>query len=97
MHDLGSEGFSSLHVLSERKVGTFTDMLNIINLGGSGPLLLCLHCNGFPAAMFEPMAIVLVQTFHVLLLHMPGHGESERMEDGWQPLDMAQRIFSTIR
>jgi pimeloyl-ACP methyl ester carboxylesterase len=71
--------------------------LSMRDLGGSGPILLLLHCNGFPSQMLTPMASALKEYFHVLTLDMPGHGESGRMTEGWRPLDMALRIFRHIQ
>eukprot|EP00198_Chlamydomonas_reinhardtii_P009295 XP_001698632.1 predicted protein [Chlamydomonas reinhardtii] len=45
-------------------------------LGGSGPLLLLLHANGFHGRIFLPMVPLLSKHFRCVALDLPGHGQA---------------------
>ncbi|KAG2487980.1 hypothetical protein HYH03_013420 [Edaphochlamys debaryana] len=45
-------------------------------LGGTGPLLLLLHANGFHGRVFLPMVPTLSQHFCCVALDLPGHGDA---------------------
>lgn len=46
------------------------------DFGGSGPLLVLLHANGFHAHVYLPIARGLMGRFRCIALDLPGHGEA---------------------
>ena len=49
------------------------------DFGGSGPLLVFLHANGFPGQVFLPIAMRgLTVRFRCIALDLPGHGDAEQ-------------------
>ncbi len=51
--------------------------LGLVDWGGSGPVLLLAHANGFCADVFGPFVQSLVSDFHVIGYDARGHGESD--------------------
>jgi pimeloyl-ACP methyl ester carboxylesterase len=49
-----------------------------LDFGGSGPLALLHHANGFCAAVWEPVALALARHFHVVAMDARGHGSSSK-------------------
>jgi pimeloyl-ACP methyl ester carboxylesterase len=48
----------------------------LLDWGGTGPLALLHHANGFCAAVWEPVALALRDRFRVVALDARGHGDS---------------------
>jgi pimeloyl-ACP methyl ester carboxylesterase len=67
----------------------------LLDWGGTGPLALLHHANGFCAGVWEPVAEALRQRFHVVAVDARGHGDStapaERSAYRWElfALDLA--------
>jgi pimeloyl-ACP methyl ester carboxylesterase len=55
--------------------------LALLDWGGSGPLALLHHANGFCGAMWGPVAETLRDHYHVVALDARGHGDSSKPED----------------
>lgn len=51
----------------------------LLDWGGSGPLALLHHANGFCAALWAPVAKRLCEAFHVVALDARGHGHSTKL------------------
>jgi pimeloyl-ACP methyl ester carboxylesterase len=51
-----------------------------LDFGGSGPLALLNHANGFCAAVWAPVARALTRHFHVIAMDARGHGNSSKPE-----------------
>ncbi|MCP4004802.1 MAG: alpha/beta hydrolase [bacterium] len=60
--------------------------LAVLDWGGSGPVALLAHANGFCAGLFDPVARGLTQNFRVLGFDSRGHGASSRppVPEGYQ-------------
>ncbi len=66
--------------------------LHALDWGGSGPLVFCVHANGYLAAMWHPIAVALADRGHVVGVDLPGHGDSEPAPDyRWDQLDGIRR------
>ncbi len=52
--------------------------LALLDWGGSGPLVLLHHANGFCAGVWEPVARALGEGHRVIALDARGHGESDK-------------------
>ncbi len=56
--------------------------LHLRDWGGDGDTtILCVHANGYLAAIWQPVALALREQAHVLGLDLPGHGDSEPAPD----------------
>ena len=56
--------------------------LHLLDWGGdAGPPILCVHANGYLAAIWQPIALALTSQARVLGLDLPGHGDSEPAPD----------------
>jgi len=52
--------------------------LHLLDWGSDGgTTILCVHANGYLAALWQPVALALRAQAHVLSLDLPGHGDSE--------------------
>jgi pimeloyl-ACP methyl ester carboxylesterase len=56
--------------------------LAVHDLGGRGPVLLCSHATGFHGHVWQPMAELLADRFHVLAVDYRGHGHSTAPASG---------------
>ncbi len=54
----------------------------LLDWGGTGPLALLHHANGFCAALWAPIAEVLRERFHVVAMDARGHGDSSLPAEG---------------
>lgn len=79
-HDLGKAGFTKTKVAT--KVGA-----QVLFEKGSGPTLILLHGAGDQAGSWSKAAPELASRYHVLVLDLAGHGESEP-SDGELRLNM---------
>jgi len=52
-----------------------------LDFGGSGPLALLHHANGFCAAVWEPVARALTRHYRVIAMDARGHGRSSKPKD----------------
>ena len=74
----------------------------MVDWGGSGPLALLSHANGFCAALWEPIALALRDRFHVVGFDARGHGDSSVPERfGWDEffadlLALAERLSAEL-
>ena len=50
----------------------------LLDWGGDGPLALLHHANGFGAALWEPVAVLLRPHFRVVAMDARGHGDSSK-------------------
>ena len=60
--------------------------LRLLDWGGSGPLALLAHANGFCAGVWDPVALHLRRRFRVIAFDARGHGDSSKPPDsayGW--------------
>ncbi len=55
--------------------------LHLLDWGGSGPLVFCIHANGYLAAMWHPIALALTPQARVVAVDLPGHGDSDPAPD----------------
>ncbi len=55
--------------------------LHALDWGGDGPLVFCIHANGYLAAMWHPIARELTAQARVVGVDLPGHGDSEPVAD----------------
>jgi pimeloyl-ACP methyl ester carboxylesterase len=55
--------------------------LHLLDWQGSGPLVFCIHANGYMAAIWHPVALALTAQSHVVAVDLPGHGDSEAAPD----------------
>ena len=55
--------------------------LHLLDWGGDGPLIFCVHANGYLAAMWHPIAVELTSRGRVIGVDLPGHGDSEPVMD----------------
>ncbi|MGD0766026.1 MAG: alpha/beta hydrolase [Dehalococcoidia bacterium] len=55
--------------------------LHLLDWGGDGPPILCLHANGYLGAIWQPIALALEPESRVLALDLPGHGDSAPAPD----------------
>ena len=71
--------------------------LHLLDWGGDGdPPILCVHANGYLAALWHPIAVDLRAQAHVLGLDLPGHGDSEPAPDyRWDHL--AEYVAGALR
>lgn len=72
MHAAGADTFS---VAIEHRDGRYVS-INVRDFGGSGPVALLHHANGFSAGTWAFVAPRLVSQFRVFALDARGHGES---------------------
>ncbi len=54
--------------------------ISLLDWGGTGPLALLHHANGFCAGMWSPVAAVLRERFRVIGMDARGHGDSSKPE-----------------
>jgi pimeloyl-ACP methyl ester carboxylesterase len=67
------------------------------DFGGSGPLLLLLHANGFNAHTYLPVAKGLMCRFRCIALDLPGHGEAEQdLPPNMTPATMAEATHAYL-
>jgi pimeloyl-ACP methyl ester carboxylesterase len=70
--------------------------LHMLDWGGSGPPILCVHANGYLAALWHPIAVELTSQARVVGLDLPGHGDSEPAPDyRWDHL--AEYVAGALR
>ncbi|MGD0115747.1 MAG: alpha/beta hydrolase [Dehalococcoidia bacterium] len=55
--------------------------LHVLDWGGDGPLVFCIHANGYLAAMWHPIARELTAQARVVGVDLPGHGDSDPAPD----------------
>jgi pimeloyl-ACP methyl ester carboxylesterase len=51
--------------------------LHLLDWGGPGSPILCVHASGYLAALWHPIAVELTTQARVFALDLPGHGDSE--------------------
>ena len=74
-HDVPLGGRSGFTVIEERQV-------HYLEWGRAGAApLLCLHCGGQTAYMFEEIGAALCERYHVLAPDLPDHGDSDPAVD----------------
>ncbi len=56
--------------------------LAVHDLGGDGPPFLIAHATGMCGRAYEPLAAVLLPSFHVYAIDFRGHGDSTSPDDG---------------
>lgn len=71
--------------------------LPLQDLGGTGPLLLVLHANGFSGACYAPMAQHLRSHFRVMALDAPGQGASAALTAAWADWSAAALTAALLR
>ena len=59
--------------------------LSVLDFGGSGPVALCAHANGFCAYLWQPVAERLRGEIRVLAYDARGHGDSSAPAPGRKP------------
>jgi len=70
--------------------------LHLLDWGGDGPPILCVHATGYLAALWHPIAVELKSQAHVLAVDLPGHGDSEPAPDyRWDHL--AEYVAGALR
>jgi pimeloyl-ACP methyl ester carboxylesterase len=74
--------------------------LHLLDWGGDrqagGPPILCVHANGYLAALWHPIALALRDDARVLAVDLPGHGDSGPAPDyRWDHL--AEYVAGTLR
>jgi pimeloyl-ACP methyl ester carboxylesterase len=57
--------------------------LHLLDWGGEGQPILCIHATGFLAALWHPVAVALATRARVLGLDLRGHGDSEGGDSYW--------------
>ncbi len=57
--------------------------LHVLDWGGDGQPILCIHATGFLAALWHPVAVALTRRAHVFALDLRGHGDSEPGDSYW--------------
>ncbi len=67
--------------VGERAVEVDGVRLHVLDWGGDGPLVFCIHANGYMAAMWHPIALALTPQSRVIAVDLPGHGDSEPAPD----------------
>lgn len=67
---------NSLTVVTERRDGRDIH-INVLDFGGSGPVALLHHANGFCAGTWSLVARELTRHYHVFALDARGHGDSD--------------------
>lgn len=68
-----------LDLVQRRKLPLSTGVeIALLDWGGTGPLALLHHANGFCAALWDLVATRLVPHFHVVALDARGHGDSSK-------------------
>ncbi|MCJ7490549.1 MAG: alpha/beta hydrolase [Dehalococcoidia bacterium] len=55
--------------------------LHLLDWGGDGSPILCVHATGYLAALWHPIAVALKDEARVLGVDLPGHGDSEPAPD----------------
>ena len=71
----------TLEGVGERYVEVDGVRMRLLDWGGDGPLVFCVHANGYLAAMWHPIARELTAESRVVGVDLPGHGESEPAPD----------------
>jgi pimeloyl-ACP methyl ester carboxylesterase len=70
--------------------------LHLLDWGGDGPPILCVHATGYLAALWHPIAVELKSQACVLAVDLPGHGDSEPAPDyRWDHL--AEYVAGALR
>ncbi len=82
--------------VSERFVEVDGVRLRLLDWGGDGPLVFCIHANGYLAAMWHPIARELTAQARVLAVDLPGHADSDPAPDyRWDHL--AEYVAGVLR
>ena len=70
--------------------------LHLLDWGGDGPPILCVHANGYLAALWHPIAVALADEARVFAVDLPGHGDSDPALDyRWDHL--AEYVAGALR
>ncbi len=64
--------------------------------GSSGPNVLLLHGWGCNIGLMQPLAQKLKDSFHLLMIDLPGHGESDEPPEPWGVPEYAECIKNLI-
>ena len=70
-----------LDINGVRPDGRPSGRLHLLDWGGDGVTVLCVHANGYLAALWHPIALELRRDARVLALDLPGHGDSDPSPD----------------
>lgn len=85
-HDIPDRGRSGFTIVNGRQI-------HYLEWGHGGlPGILCLHGGGQTAYMFEEVGSALAGRFHVLAPDLPGHGDSDPIEDIFGVVPMATTV-----
>ncbi len=70
--------------------------IRIHHLGGTGPLLLCVHATGFHGRVWEPFVPCLREHYSVVALDNRGHGDSDKPDDGYDWPRFGEDVLAVI-
>jgi pimeloyl-ACP methyl ester carboxylesterase len=70
---------------------------HLIDWGGSGQYLVCLHGLASQAHMFDLVAPMLIDSFHVVAIDQRGHGLSDKPDRGYDWTTVASDLDAILR
>lgn len=80
---------------TERRLSAGGTTLNLRE-GGNGRLLILLHGVTANAAVWDPIALQLQDSFRVIAVDQRGHGQSDKPASGYRGTDYAQDVLGLI-